>query len=437
MGPKYSKACVITARAGTVHVVPGMESCNNSPMISIPDRWQPLLHRLDYILERYRADQCKDTAAALTYMSLFALVPLLTVLYTMASAIPAFHGLEGHIQNLLFEYLMPEASQELLEYLDEFSRQARNLTGFGIAFLVATAILMLRNIEKSFNRIWRTPENRSPMSSFLLYWAVLSLAPLTIGLGLAVSTYLLSFANVLEGFDVMGIGGLLLKLSPFFLNALGFTLIYAAVPNCRVPLKHALIGGTVAAVAFNVARALFTMLVSGSSFTFIYGAFAAVPLFLLWIFISWNIVLIAAILVHGLSAYQSRDQAARPLVIKALEALHLLWRRQQAGLPLRETDLMRDRHSGIDSDSWSRLRTIFLDHHLISQNDHGNYLLARDLHDIRLWQIVRWISGEKPVSDYSGDGRDPWEKRAIALLTEQEQARRNALDINLVELFTS
>ncbi|TCO75948.1 YihY family inner membrane protein [Chromatocurvus halotolerans] len=406
-------------------------------MISVPDKWQPLLHRLDYFLQRYKADRCQDTAAALTYMSLFALVPLLTVLYTMASAIPAFKGLEGNIQNLLFEYLMPEASREMQDYLDDFSRQAKNLTGFGVAFLGGTAILMLRNIEKSFNRIWRTPENRSPVSSFLLYWAVLSLAPLTIGLGLAVSTYLASFADVLESFDIIGVGGLLLQLTPFFLNAIGFTLIYAAVPNCRVPLKHALIGGTTAAIAFNVARKLFTMLVSGTSFTFIYGAFAAVPLFLLWVFISWNIVLICAILVHGLSAYQSREQAARPLVVKALEALHLLWRRQQAGQTLREFDLMLDRGCNIDSDSWSTLRRIFLQHKLISQNDRGHYLLARDLHNISLWQVVQWVSGEKRVRDYPGNAESAWEEKAIALLSEQEQARKKALDINLVELFSA
>lgn len=406
-------------------------------MISVPDKWQPLLRRLSYFLQRYSADRCNDTAAALTYMSLFALVPLLTVLYTMASAIPAFQGLEGNIQDLLFDYLMPEASQEIQDYLDEFSRQAKNLTGFGVAFLGGTAILMLRNIEKSFNRIWRTPENRNPVSSFLLYWAVLSLAPLTIGLGLAVSTYLLSFADILETLDVIGIGGFLLKLSPLLLNALGFTLIYAAVPNCRVPLKHAFIGGVVAAIAFNVARGLFTMLVSGTSFTFIYGAFAAVPLFLLWIFISWNIVLLSAILVHGLSAYESREQAARPLVIKALEALHLLWRRQQSGLPLRERELMADRSCGIDSDSWSRLRSIFMEHSLITQNDRGNYLLSRDLHSIRLWQIAQWVSGEKPVADYHGKATDSWERKAIDLLSEQEQARKQALDINLVELFTT
>ena len=102
--------------------------------------WYQAKERAHYLLGRYRTDRCRDTAAALTYVSLFALVPLLTVLYTMASAIPAFQGMEANIQNLLFENLVPETSAGLEEYLNDYSRQARQLAGFGIAFLFATAV---------------------------------------------------------------------------------------------------------------------------------------------------------------------------------------------------------------------------------------------------------------------------------------------------------
>jgi membrane protein len=405
-------------------------------MPEIPAQLTPWLRRLQYLYERFNSDRCRDTAAALTYMSLFAMVPLLTVLYTMASAVPAFQGVEANIQDLLFEHLMPETSSDMEQYLEDFSRQAKNLTGFGIAFLVATAILMLRNIERSFNRIWRTPENRSPVSSFLLYWAVLSLTPVTIGLGLAASTYLASFASRLGHLDVIGAGAAFLRIAPFLLSVLGFTLVYAAVPNCRVPVKHALIGGTLAAVAFNIARSLFTTLVAGSSITFIYGAFAAVPLFLLWIFISWNIVLIAAIVVHSLSAYQTSEQAARPLALKALEALYLLWQRQRRGETLREIDVLTDRTCGIDSESWGRLRDIFLAERIISQNERGHYLLARDLHDITLWQVLHWTRGDALATDYADcHAAEGWEQRALTLLAAQEDANRAALSINLAELF--
>ena len=137
--------------------------------------------RLSYFVSRFTADRCSENAAALTYMSLFALVPLLTVLYTMATAIPAFQGAEEQMQAILFEHLMPESSSEIEGYLNDFSAQAKNLTGPGIAFLLVTAILMLRNIEKAFNMIWRTREHRGPLSSFMLYWAVLTLTPITIG----------------------------------------------------------------------------------------------------------------------------------------------------------------------------------------------------------------------------------------------------------------
>ena len=394
-------------------------------------------HRLRYLLARYHSDRCRDTAAALTYMSLFALVPLLTVLYTMASAVPAFQGIEANSQDLLFEHLVPETSAGLEDYLEDFSRQAKNLTGFGIAFLLATAVLMLRNIEQAFNLIWRTRSNRGAVSSFLLYWAVLSLAPITIGLGLGVSTYLASFAGQLERFDVIGLGSFLLRLVPYVLQILGFTLLYAAVPNCRVPVRHAFVGGILAGVSFNVARALFTKLVAGSSITFIYGAFAAVPLFLLWIYISWTIVLVAAIVVHSLSAYQSEAQARRPLLLKALELLEALWHRQGEGQGLRELELLRSPALAIDAESWQQLRDLLLDARLIARDEDGRYRLARDLHDVPLWQLQEWISDEGDLPASIDSSLPAWEQRAIALLSDRQRARRTQLDLSLATLFSA
>ena len=397
-----------------------------------------LWHRIRYLISRFGTDHCSETAAALTYMSLFALVPLLTVLYTMASAIPAFQGMEENIQDLLFEHLMPETSSDIETYLSDFSQQAKNLTGVGIGFLVATAVLMLRNIEKAFNKIWRTRENRGAVSSFLLYWAVLSLAPLTIGLALAISTYLASYAVMFQDYDVMGAGSILLKFSPLLLSAGGFTLIYVAVPNCRVPFKHAIIGGLVAAIAFNIARSAFTGLVVGSNYTFIYGAFAAVPLFLLWIYLSWNIVLMGGILVHSLSAYQTMEEAGRPTVLKALDVLYLFWQQQKSGSGVREIELLDNRHEalkGLDSETWRELRDIFLQKKLIAQNDRGRYLLCRDLHEISFWQIKEWINEELPLVKEDIDAHLSWQDDAYRLLKDQRGQQREQLDISLADLF--
>jgi membrane protein len=388
--------------------------------------------RLLYLAGRYQRDRCRDSAAALTYMSLFALVPLLTVLYTIASAVPAFQGVEANIQDLLFEHLVPETSAGLEDYLQDFSRQAKNLTGFGIAFLVGTAILMLSSVEQAFNQIWRTQGNRGPISSFLLYWAVLSLTPVTIGLGLAVSASLASFTDELVRWDLIGIGAALLSLSPYILQILGFTLIYAAVPNCRVPFRHALIGGVVAGIGFNIARALFTKLFAGSSITFIYGAFAAVPLFLLWIYISWNIVLIAAIIVHSLSAYQSEAQARRPMLLKALELLQFLWQRQSDGRSVGELELLSRSSLSLDAESWQQLRDLLVRKRVITQDENGRYLLSRDLHKLPMWQLQEWLGGTGEVPG-DNDTLPPWERHTVALLQQQRNNNRDLFSPSIAE----
>ena len=405
-------------------------------METITNLLKALWHRLSYLIGRFSGDECMATSAALTYMSLFALVPLITVSYTMASAIPAFSGLEGQINEFMYANLLPDTSEEIQGYLSEFSQQAKNLTGVGIAFLVITAILMLRNIEKAFNAIWRTQKNRSAVSSFLLYWAVLSLAPMTIGLALGINTYLASFTVIFE--DIEMVAGTGLKLAPLALYTMGFTLLYVAVPNCRVPLRHAVVGGFFAAVAFSIFRSAFTKLVVGSSYTFIYGAFAAVPLFLLWIYLSWNLVLFGGILVHSLSAYQDKEQALRPEVLKGLDVLYLFWKRQHNGGTVREIEMLNARHEairGLDSETWATLRDIFIRHKLITEDSKGRYLLCRDLHTVSFWQLKEWINDELPLSQEDVTTHLPWQARAYQLLRDQRHQQRDLLDITLDELY--
>jgi membrane protein len=396
---------------------------------------------LRYLWQRFNDDRCTRSAAALTYMSLFALVPLMTVMYAMLSAIPAFQGVGEQVQEFLFENLMPSSGKEVEAYLSDFSRQARNLTGIGIGFLVVTAVLLLRNIESTLNSIWRTRENRSPLASFLLYWAVLSLGPLFIGLALGISTYMVSVSVFFEEYDVIGIGGILLKLAPVILVAAAFSLIYAAVPNCRVPIKHALIGGVVTSIIFNLARALFTKAVMGSSYTVIYGAFAAFPLFLLWLYLSWNIMLAGGILVHSLSAYHHEAANRKPLLLKALGVLHLLWLRQDTGESARESDILDPKNAdthGLDSDTWCQLRDLFLQHKLLQIDESGHYLLARDLHKLSYWQLKEWVNGEMSVEEINaGDDDDGWKFSALNILRDQRLQQQEQMQISLAELFSS
>ena len=391
---------------------------------------------LQYLLGRIVEDRLNANAAALTFVSLFALVPLLTVTLSIASALPAAGDLEGKLDEFLLQFLLPDSSTQVVQYLSTFIGQARSLTAFGVAILLVTAILMLRNVEKALNDIWRNRANRKPLQSFLLYWAVLSLGPAAIGLGLGVRAYLFAATNDWGGLQLFGIGSALVSLLPFLISAVGLTCLYAVVPNCQVPLRHALIGGVFAASTFTIARMLFTAVMAKSSYTLVYGAFAAVPLFLMWIYVTWIIVLIGAVLAHSLSAYQTDEQAKTPTLMKALDILYLFWRAQSEGRGIAELEIIGANEvlrGGIDADSWRSIRDALIDAQFLKRLDRGNYLLSRDLHHVSLSELADLIRSEPPFKQ--GQQTLPWQEAACQLLNTNREQEEALLNLSLATLF--
>lgn len=335
----------------------------------------------------FAAHGCPKSAAALTYMTLFAIVPLMTVVYAVFSMIPAFDGVAAQLQQVLFSHLVPETGQELQSYLAEFSSQARSLTGAGVGMLVVTAYLMLTNIEKTFNDIWGVSRARKGVSSFLLYWAVLTIGPLLLGTGIGINTYLLSLKLFFKEHDALGVSPLIFQILPFVFMALMFTLLFAAVPNCRVPVRYALIGGVITALFFELLKDLFSSLVASSSFQLVYGAFAAVPLFLLWVHLVWVVILGGAVLVRTLAerAYlQGEDRFSD--MVAVLNCLALLRERGALGRSISDSDCYR---LGIGVVHWQRLRHRLEKAGLVVAATGGRYVLGRDLHRISLWDLAR------------------------------------------------
>lgn len=392
--------------------------------------------RLRYLINRFIEDRLNANAAALTFVSLFAFVPLLTVTLSIASALPAAGDIEAKLSDFLLQFLLPESSTQVVQYLSTFIDQARSLTVFGVGILLVTAVLMLRNIEKALNDIWRNRAHRKPLQSFLLYWAVLSLGPAAIGLGLGVRAYLFAATNDWGGIQLFGLGSILVGLLPFAISTIGLTALYAVVPNCQVPFRHALIGGVFAATTFTVARMVFTAVMAESSYALVYGAFAAVPLFLLWIYVTWIIVLAGAVLAHSLSAFQTTEQAQTPPLMKALDILYLFWRAQQQGRGIAELEIIRPNEvlkDGIDADSWRHIRDILINAQWLKRLDRGHYLLSRDLHEVTLAMLANMMRAEP---DYHLNPQHlSWQKDASSLLREMRDQEATALDLSLAALF--
>ena len=292
------------------------------------------LSLLIFAMKRFGRLGHKTHAAALTYTTLFALVPLLTVTYSVLSMIPSLQQGRGDIETMLMGNLVPASGDALMGYLHQFSQQAQQLTAVGIVLLVVTAFMMLRTIENTFNQIWQLKQGRKGVASFLLYWAILSLGPLMLSAGLAVSSYIASLGLWQEDW-VPSSGVLVLAvIIPYFTSFLAFTLIYWAVPNCNVPLRHAAIGGALIALFFEVGQEVFAEATTFfPSYQLIYGAFAAVPLFLLWVYISWIVILLGAEIVYLQSAGidDQEDSSATYQEVLGLQLLALLKVQQDRG----------------------------------------------------------------------------------------------------------
>lgn len=340
-----------------------------------------------FLLHRFLADHGPNSAAALTYTTLFAVVPMMTVTFAMLSAVPAFSGVGEQIQHFIFHNFLPASGEMVQEYLNNFTTQARQLTWIGVVFLAVTAFAMLVTVEKALNNIWRVRQPRRGISSFLLYWAILSLGPLLLGVGFVVSTYITSL-SLISGPDAFIGAQALLRLTPLMSSMAAFTLIYASVPNTRVPLKNALLGGVFAAVLFEVAKALFGLYVRlFPGFQLIYGAFATVPLFLLWLYLSWLIVLFGAELACNLGSSRHWRRRALPRLLVTLGLLRMFHDAQVRGEVLRLNDV-HAQGWGLPEDEWDEIVEFLESELLICRASGGGWVLCRDLGQYTLHQLL-------------------------------------------------
>lgn len=383
------------------------------------------------LYQRFIENRGAGNAAALTYTTLFAVVPMMTVTFAMLSAIPAFQGVGEEIQGFIFNNFVPSTGETVQEYLREFTAQARQLTWFGVGLLAVTAFLMLVTIEKTFNVIWRVRQPRRGMSSFLLYWAILSLGPLLLGAGFAVSTYIASL-SLISGPDAVVGAKTLLAFTPLLSSIAAFTLLYAAVPNTRVPLRHALLGGLFSAILFEIAKALFGLYVRlFPGYHLIYGAFATVPLFLVWIYLSWLIVLLGAELVYGLSQPRRWRRQPLPRALILLVVLRLLLARQQKGEALHYAQMQRGGWS-LPEDEWSEVLDFLEREHLACRASGGGWVLCRDLHNFSLHQLLECSSWPLPnLSQLPAQLDEPWYPALRQALERLQNERKEQFGVSL------
>lgn len=337
-----------------------------------------------YAGKRFTKDSCARSAAALSYSSLLALVPLLTIALTVLSAFPAFSNARIELQTLVFENFLPDAGVEISDQLTSFIDNATQTTGIGVIALAVTALLLLSTINSALNAIWRVADQRSLFLKLLVYWALLTLGPLMIGASLTLSSY--GFAMV----EWSGIDGYtrnffdVTRFLPAILSTSAFTLLYLVVPNRPVRFRHALGGAVVAAFLFEVLKKGFALyLTHFPSYQALYGALAAVPIFLLWMYLSWAVILFGAEIAASLPEWRASlrrgegSGAPGARLALGLSILARLHKAAREGRKVRELSLMAGLPAGFQElgDVLSGLRR----NGFVSRTSGAHWVLSRDL----------------------------------------------------------
>ncbi|HTS54740.1 MAG TPA: YihY family inner membrane protein [Burkholderiales bacterium] len=389
----------------------------------------------DYLLlliHRIREDRCLQVAGSLTFTTLLALVPLITIGVTVFSTFPLFAGFSGAIRQFVVTNLMPaSAGRVITVYMQQFADNAGRLTTWGIAILGVSAVLTMLTIDRAFNTIWRVRRPRTLLNRLLIYWAVLTVGPLLIGASLSVTSWLLTLSmGIVRGAEEAEL--VLLRVVPLILTCAAMAFLYRMVPSRRVDTRDAVAGGALAGLAFEGMKAAFGAYVRAvPTYKLVYGAFASFPIFLLWIYLSWLVLVLGAEFTAALPYLRTGGVRLkrRPgeQFLEAARLLRHLYQAHRGGrvtrteelrvglrLPFEECEQLLDR---LAAAGW------------VAPTTGDGWVLARDAAEIRLADVYREFVFRSDLAE----GAEPSFESLVAQLTRDAH---ETLSMNLETLFT-
>ncbi|MEO5963176.1 MAG: YihY family inner membrane protein [Thermomonas sp.] len=357
---------------------------------------------LRFVWRRFLDDRLFEAAGALSYTTVFALVPLSMVAFGVLSAFPVFDQWSVALSKYIFSNFVPHAANAVEKYLIEFSANTKTLTTAGTVALVMSLLITLVSVETTFNRIWRVQTARPKFSRFLVYWTVLTLGALVAASSLALSTRFFALA-IFETVPGRWLEAIMLRLAPMTIEMLAFAAIFRVVPHRTVKWKHALAGAALAVLLFEAVKwGIALYLGSFGAYQKIYGPLAFVPIFLIWVYLGWASILFGASLASSMSAFRYQPVGLRlPHGFELYGLLRMLGR----------FHLARGNGRGLHSDEIQQQEPILTDSlvqellgqlceiNVVRRAETGEWLLARDLDDVTLAELYEAGNLRVPVAE--------------------------------------
>ena len=403
-------------------------------------------HKIDafarLMLRRFLDEGCLQSAGALAFTTLFALVPLVAAVFGILAAFPVFAEWREDISGFVFRNFVPATGEAVQGYLTQFAANASKATAVGILVLLASGVALMLSIEDAFNRIWRVPHGRGTTSRVVRYWAVITLGPVLVVAALAVGSYLFALPFFEQVDSEFSLKVRVLGLLPFLIEWLTLVCAYALIPNRSVRWRDAAVGALVAAVLFEIAKRTFAFYaIQAANYEQVYGALSIVPIFVFWIYLSWVLVLLGASLAATLAAFDYRPGELRLMPGNEFRGLlrvlgHFVVA-QRAGTALHSRDLC-EREPFLTDDLVQEFLRQLGNAGLIRRGEDGAWALTRDLAATTLYDLYagsdyRLPSGA-PLPDNGGHAPDTVASRRLDQVIATLRERMN---VPLSEIFPS
>jgi len=395
---------------------------------------------LAYVFQRFLRDNCKERAASLTFTSLLALVPLIAISFAIFAAFPAFQGMKGDLQSYVFENFMPEIGSVVHEQIETFTKKTGELTAVGVVFLAVTSVMLLSSINGAFNAIWQVRETRPLAARMMVYWAVLTLSPILFGASLSLSSYLFAVAQATGVEHYTGPLSRLAAFLPLALQIAGFSIIYLVMPNYPVRRLDALYGGLAAGLLFELLKKGFGLYIkSFPTYETLYGALAAFPILLIWMYLAWILALLGAEMTAampewraGMRTVHTRMVPAARLLAAALAILHALHIASLRGGGLTNRRMVQAVPAAPEAVGLAREK--LQQKRYVTQGERQEWLLTRDLEATTLNDLRRDLDLDLDVSDLQYIPKHGWGQRYGGLISRLGEADAKITNVPLRRL---
>ena len=256
---------------------------------------------------RIQEDRLSVLAGHLAYVTLLSLVPLVTVVFSIFSFFPIFASVRLQVEEFIFANFVPAASDVIHHHFSRFVANASKMTSIGVVALVVVALLLISAIDQNLNHIWRSRGQRPKMTTFAVYWMILTLGPLLAGASILITSYVVSLRVFHHMLLLSSAANFMLGILPFCLSFISLLLLFVAVPNVKIRWRDALVGAIVSALLLEGAKKVFALYITNfTSYQTIYGALAVIPILFVWVYLSWWLVLLGAEFTASMGDYRNR-----------------------------------------------------------------------------------------------------------------------------------